>query len=324
MWEDTLQSTQSDLLDTLIIGINEKLLWFEQMFWDGVAEIEKNTDLDELVDWFVKVIIYLEKNERTLIKRKKQKLKKLLCYDEEKMVAALSRFEEHLTFYNFTAELISHCEILSPDISNLTNLVQIGSITNENCNVRLEQVEEKSVGDIISEDKNRIDFSNIETSANRVDGRFEGKFVSPNVVNLSDRKLSKAEISLLSKGLKFVPTPSNVNRAVLKEELEVFGRRLRLLWCFRNEDNNASYNPFRPKSTFNPRGKDVAIELYLSRLEEEILAIDTELSYSNLTREEWNALKSLRNDASIIIKGADKGSAVIVWDREDYLKEAES
>ena len=77
---------------------------------------------------------------------------------------------------------------------------------------------------------------------------------------------------------------------------EVFGRRLRLLWCFRNEDNNASYNPFRPKSTVNPRGKDVAIELYLSRLEEEILAIDTELSYSNLTTEERNALKCLRNE----------------------------
>ena len=52
-----LQSTQSDLLDTLIIDINEKLLWFEQILWDGVTEIENNTDFDELVDWFVKVII---------------------------------------------------------------------------------------------------------------------------------------------------------------------------------------------------------------------------------------------------------------------------
>ena len=31
---------------------------------------------------------------------------------------------------------------------------------------------------------------------------------------------------------------------------------------------------------------------------------------------------SLKDDPSIIIKGADKGSAVVVWDREDYLKEA--
>ena len=30
----------------------------------------------------------------------------------------------------------------------------------------------------------------------------------------------------------------------------------------------------------------------------------------------------LKDDLSIIIKGADKGSVVVVWDREDYLKEA--
>ena len=32
----------------------------------------------------------------------------------------------------------------------------------------------------------------------------------------------------------------------------------------------------------------------------------------------------MKNDKSIIIKSADKGSAVVVWDREDYLKEANS
>ena len=31
---------------------------------------------------------------------------------------------------------------------------------------------------------------------------------------------------------------------------------------------------------------------------------------------------SLKFDNTIVIKGADKGSAVVVWDREDYLKEA--
>ena len=53
------------------------------------------------------------------------------------------------------------------------------------------------------------------------------------------------------------------------------------------------------------------------------MAIDTKLSYSNLTKEERLALNSLRDDTSIIIKEADKGSGVVVWDREDYLKEAE-
>ena len=35
-----------------------------------------------------------------------------------------------------------------------------------------------------------------------------------------------------------------------------------------------------------------------------------------------NALYLLRDNPSIIIKEADKGSAVVVWDREDYLREA--
>ena len=34
------------------------------------------------------------------------------------------------------------------------------------------------------------------------------------------------------------------------------------------------------------------------------------------------ALYSLKDDTSIIIKGADKGSVVAVWDRGDYLKKA--
>ena len=31
---------------------------------------------------------------------------------------------------------------------------------------------------------------------------------------------------------------------------------------------------------------------------------------------------TLKDDKFIIIKNADKSAAVIVWDREDYLKEA--
>ena len=34
------------------------------------------------------------------------------------------------------------------------------------------------------------------------------------------------------------------------------------------------------------------------------------------------ALSNLADDKSIVIKGADKGSSVIVRDRDDYLQEA--
>ena len=63
-----------------------------------------------------------------------------------------------------------------------------------------------------------------------LENRLKGNFVSKNVVNLSKRNLNDAEISLLSKGLNFVPTCNNIDKAKLKMELEAFGRMLRLKW----------------------------------------------------------------------------------------------
>ena len=53
----------------------------------------------------------------------------------------------------------------------------------------------------------------------------------------------------------------------------------------------------------NPQQKDATIEIYLSRLEEEVFSLDKKLSYSNLTKEERQIIiYSLRDDTSIIIK----------------------
>ena len=41
----------------------------------------------------------------------------------------------------------------------------------------------------------------------------------------------------------------------------------------------------------------------------------------NLTKEEWQALKNLKEERSIIVKPADKGSCVVMWDRGDYFAE---
>ena len=68
------------------------------------------------------------------------------------------------------------------------------------------------------------------------------------------------------------------------------------------------------------KNKDVIIETYLSSLEEKLLDIDIPKNkFNNLSNEERNALYYLKNDNTIVIKGADKGSGVVVWDRKDYL-----
>ena len=97
--------------------------------------------------------------------------------------------------------------------------------------------------------------------------------------------MSKDEIFLLSRGLKVIPTPKHSNKTLIKEELETYGRKLRLMWHYRNEERQIIINPFKKKSKFNPKRKDTAIEIYLSRLEEEIFSLDKKLSYSNLSKE---------------------------------------
>ena len=44
-------------------------------------------------------------------------------------------------------------------------------------------------------------------------------------------------------------------------------------------------------------------------------------NYPNLSKEECRALQYLMKDKNIILKSTDKGSAIVIWDRDDYLKE---
>ena len=80
----------------------------------------------------------------------------------------------------------------------------------------------------------------------------------------------------------------------------------------------------RKISNFDPKREDAAIELYLSRLEEKISSLDYKVGYSNLTKDGRDAVQSLKNGNSVIIKKADKGSAVVFWDRKHYLKETKN
>ena len=67
-------------------------------------------------------------------------------------------------------------------------------------------------------------------------------------------------------------------------ELEAFGRMLRLKWHFRNENKDIHRDMFKPKSKFNPRNTDAAIELYLSSLEEKLMKVEVaKYKFNNLT-----------------------------------------
>ena len=226
----------------------------------------------------------------------------------------VKHFEDLLNECSFLVHLEDFSKTLPQDthlVGVLLTLDESNASSGEGVSLTEETPEEEQQGDT-------CEFS---------EDRFVGKFVSKNVVNLSSKNLSSAEISLLSKGLNFVPSPGEVNISELKTDLEAFGRKLRLKWHFRESEDDFSYNPFKKKSSFNPPKVDAAIELYLSKIEDELMALAKDKDpkrYDNLTREERDALYSLMSDTSIIIKGADKESAIVVRDAKDYMKEAHS
>ena len=154
--------------------------------------------------------------------------------------------------------------------------------------------------------------------------RLKGYFYLDTVLNLSKKVLPEPEIGVWERGLGFVPTSNLINEENLSRDFDGFGRKLRCKWYFRNElsDNFIEVPAFKPKSLWKPPAGHPCVELFLSNLEGELLSFlpGKPQSY-NISKEEWQAMHNLAEDCSIIIKPADKGFCVVVWEREDYLVE---
>ena len=100
---------------------------------------------------------------------------------------------------------------------------------------------------------------------------------------------------------------------------------MRTKWYFKNKPTKEFSNipAFSPKSTWTPPNGHPNLEVYLSQIENEVFKILKEqLGHCNLNKLAWEAIRSLAGDRSIVIKKADKGSCVVVWDILDYLMEA--
>ena len=101
---------------------------------------------------------------------------------------------------------------------------------------------------------------------------------------------------------------------------------MRRKWYFRNEAKEKfSEKPaFNIKSNWNPPNGQTEFEIFLSKLENEVFSVlpGTSCDY-NLSKKEWLAMRGFAEDRNIIIKPADKGSCVVLWDREYNLAEAE-
>ncbi|XP_062572166.1 uncharacterized protein LOC134234122 [Saccostrea cucullata] len=205
---------------------------------------------------------------------------------------------------------------------------------------------ESSLNDIMSqadldEAHNIIDTYNMALT-NKVNKTQKKKFLRDSVPQSRNNcaPLSESETSLLSKGLNFCPTPHEVDEKQVREDTRAFFRRLRLKEHFSRKDSEVNsydfskpdlhdleeHKLYNPKSDWEPApGKCGALESYIDAVESDIekLLSMPDKTLDNLSKEERSALQSLKNRDDIVIKKADKGSTVVVMDKETYMAEAQ-
>ena len=214
-----------------------------------------------------------------------------------------------------------------PVVCTNTSVVQKHYDVNTSSNIRLSSTQDMELLKILEELQNSNEIISSDSSCDVIpDKRLKGYFCSDTVFNLSGRVLSESEIKVLEKGLDFAPFQRKVNEPELRRDFQEFCRRMRIKWHFRNEisEDFSEVPAFSPKSSWNPPQGHPNLEVYLSQVENELFSIaDEPIRYSNLSKEEWIAMRSLADDRSIVIKKADKGSCIVVWDRNDCLREAE-
>ena len=334
-WSETLSETNKRL-QTLLKNEHLRLACeSENKFWHEFPDAISLSDEHSLKSWLESIFAILDRDNRNWMKIRHRKLVKqcpnyiIRCKDftpqNQSTFKANLQYVQEAFHVRHNAENITSARRRrkrdrSVTLSNSENFDRVSdNYFDFSLDFHSNQVESEGVAldNSISNHEEHFDLSSSNVSngsdpQTQPDERLEGKFVSKNVVNLSKKILTEAEVSVLSKGLKFCPTAKEIDRAKIKEDLEEFGRRLRLKWHYRNEEDEFSFNPFKKKSDFNPKN-DVAIEIYLSVIEDQIMGIqENGQNFSNLSKEEQLALKNLQNDKSIFIKSADKGSGVVV------------
>lgn len=167
-------------------------------------------------------------------------------------------------------------------------------------------------------------------------------------VNLSSLQLSETDISLLNKGLTFVPSPELIPTWEILGDRNKLIRNLKLRDFFDNKNHPrcSRIDPtvfiktreFDGPSTWEPRDNQISVDTRNTC--SEIIAETDNLLKSfpliktkfgrhlkikgkhNLTKQECDRLRVLGRDKNIIIKKADKGGAIVIMDVCNYRIEA--
>lgn len=137
---------------------------------------------------------------------------------------------------------------------------------------------------------------------------------------------SPSQLSLLQKGLSFIPRPSSFNQELLQRDILLYHRRLKLVDYYHDRKSREQI-PFTLPSTWEPHHSLIhpILQLHIRRdLNSFLLAprFLTNHNTSNLSPQEHQAIKQLKSNKHILIKPANKGAKIVILDTHQYLHEA--
>jgi len=151
-----------------------------------------------------------------------------------------------------------------------------------------------------------------------------------NITNLSCKKLNATEISVLNKGLTFVPHNLKIQYKDIDSDIQRFERKLQIAYFFhqKNKKKNGSFHsrcrdsqePLSSvKSTWWPKKLNATITNFCYDLKKKIEDLhNNRHKVYNMSTREIKALRNLQNNKDIIIKKADKNSGIVIMNRSDY------
>ena len=109
----------------------------------------------------------------------------------------------------------------------------------------------------------------------------------------------------------------------MEKDIHNFTRKLRLTEYFANENDITFDEETQPlvknEGTFHPaRNRNKTLDIAVDYLNNQNFDNAATKNKSNISKNEWEAIKSLKENDSIVIKEADKGGAVVVMNKTHY------
>lgn len=138
--------------------------------------------------------------------------------------------------------------------------------------------------------------------------------------------LTEPQRTVLSKGLFFIPALGIGKKANILNDIQQYHRKVKLAIHFRDSETQREKKPFTGPSKWTPRLDQLPAEVAIWVREDmksfkRHYRVSTETQ--NISPAEVAALRDLQHSTQIVIKPADKGSAVVIMSREQYIFEVE-